>query len=58
MTFLAPPMDKGRFITDVLKELAELGYFLQATVPMARRGLLGYKSRKEIWVFKGAKSSS
>jgi hypothetical protein len=49
--------EKTQFITHVLKEMLDMGYILLTTIPMARRGVLGYKSRKEIWVFRGTKST-
>jgi hypothetical protein len=49
--------DKTQFITHVLKEMLDMGYILLTTIPTARRGVLGYKSRKEIWVFRGTKST-
>jgi hypothetical protein len=45
-------VNKTLFIATVLREIAGMGYHLQATVPMAKR-LLGFARRKEIWVFKG-----
>jgi len=53
--FGAPEVERSLFITHVLKQINTMGYTLQATIPLARRGLLGLGRRKEIWVFKGSK---
>jgi len=53
----APEVDKSLFITHVLKQINTMGYTLQATIPLARTGVLGLGRRKEIWVFKGAKTT-
>lgn len=49
----AADVDKSLFVSYVLKHINELGYKLDACVPLARRGPLGFGGRKEIWIFKG-----
>ena len=48
-----PEVDKTVFVGWVLKYIKQLGYKLDASVPMARSGVLGLGGRKEIWIFKG-----
>ncbi|KAJ7244783.1 hypothetical protein B0H12DRAFT_1022330 [Mycena haematopus] len=43
----------SHFLMQILKVLMELGFHLNATVPMARGGPLGLGSRRELLVFKG-----
>ncbi|KAJ6519802.1 hypothetical protein C8R45DRAFT_1066367 [Mycena sanguinolenta] len=43
----------SHFLMQILKVLMELGFNLNATVPMARGGPLGLGSRRELLVFKG-----
>ncbi|EGN95769.1 hypothetical protein SERLA73DRAFT_59930, partial [Serpula lacrymans var. lacrymans S7.3] len=50
---LAPELDKNVFASHALQEINMMGFRLVATVPLARSGLLGFGSRKEVWVFRG-----
>nr|GAT44178.1 predicted protein [Mycena chlorophos] len=47
------PVKPSFFLMKVLKTIVDLGYNLNATVPMARGGPLGMGSRRELLVFKG-----
>ncbi|KAJ7487585.1 hypothetical protein B0H11DRAFT_1100274 [Mycena galericulata] len=44
----------SNFLMQVLKVLVDMGFHLNATVPMARGGPLGMGARRELFVFKGA----
>lgn len=35
-----------------------MGYKLEATVPLARTGMLGFGNKKEIWIFRGTRMRS
>lgn len=41
------------FFMQVLRILSEFGYYLDAALPLYRRGPLGVRLRREILVFKG-----
>ncbi|KAH7883568.1 hypothetical protein F5I97DRAFT_1938284 [Phlebopus sp. FC_14] len=56
--FGASELDKDVFTSHALQEINSMGYKLEATVPLARSGFLGFGSKKEIWVFRGARSRS
>ncbi|KAJ7783771.1 hypothetical protein DFH07DRAFT_948776 [Mycena maculata] len=43
----------SHFLMQILKVMCELGFYLNATVPMARGGPLGMGARRELYVFKG-----
>jgi len=48
--------DKNLFLAHILKYINDMAFKLDASVPLARRGLFGLSGRKEIWVFKGSES--
>jgi len=48
--------DKNLFLAHILKFINDMAFKLDASVPLARRGLFGMSGRKEIWVFKGSES--
>lgn len=48
--------EKNLFLAHILKYLNDMAFKLDATVPLARRGLFGMNGRKEIWVFKGSEA--
>jgi len=48
--------DKNLFLAHILKFINDITFKLDASVPLARRGLFGLSGRKEIWVFKGSES--
>jgi len=49
----APEFDKNVFAAHALQVINSMGYKLDATVPLARSGILGFGGRKEVWVFRG-----
>ncbi|KAH7930946.1 hypothetical protein BV22DRAFT_1027699 [Leucogyrophana mollusca] len=51
----APELDKNVFAAHALQEINLMGYRLEATVCLARSGILGFGSKKEIWVFRGTR---
>jgi len=51
-------LSKDVFAASALKEISVMGYKLEATVPLARAGMLGLGSKKEIWVFRGTRVRS
>ncbi|KAI0003695.1 hypothetical protein BJV74DRAFT_793335 [Russula compacta] len=48
--------DKNLFLAHILKYINDMAFKLDASVPLARRGLFGMSGRKELWVFKGSES--
>jgi len=48
--------DKNLFLAHILKYINDMAFKLDASVPLARRGLFGLGGRKELWVFKGSES--
>ncbi|KAI0308223.1 hypothetical protein B0F90DRAFT_1681131 [Multifurca ochricompacta] len=48
--------DKNLFLAHILKYINDMAFKLDASVPLARRGLFGLNGRKELWVFKGSES--
>jgi hypothetical protein len=48
--------EKNLFLAHILKYINDMAFKLDASVPLARRGLFGMSGRKEIWVFKGSES--
>ncbi|KAH9178701.1 hypothetical protein EDB89DRAFT_2063635 [Lactarius sanguifluus] len=48
--------DKNLFLAHILKYINDMAFKLDASVPLARRGLFGLSGRKELWVFKGSES--
>ncbi|OJA21504.1 hypothetical protein AZE42_05104, partial [Rhizopogon vesiculosus] len=56
--FGAPELSKDIFAASALKEISLMGYKLEATVPLARTGMLGFGNKKEIWVFRGTRIRS
>ena len=48
--------EKNLFMAHIFKYINDLSFKLDASVPLARRGLFGMSGRKEIWVFKGSES--
>ncbi|TFY57379.1 hypothetical protein EVG20_g8575 [Dentipellis fragilis] len=50
----APGMDKNLFLAHILKFINDMAFKLDASVPLARRGILGLGSRREVWIFKGS----
>jgi len=48
--------EKNLFMAHILKYINDMAFKLDASVPLARRGLFGMSGRKEIWVFKGSES--
>jgi hypothetical protein len=48
--------EKNLFLAHILKYINDMAFKLDASVPLARRGLFGRHGRKEIWVFKGSES--
>jgi len=48
--------DKNLFLAHILKYINDMAFKLDASVPLARRGLFGFNGRKELWVFKGSES--
>jgi len=48
--------DKNLFLAHILKYINDMAFKLDASVPLARRGLFGFSGRKELWVFKGSES--
>jgi hypothetical protein len=55
---LAPDLSKDVFAASALKEISTMGYKLEATVPLARTGMLGFGNKKEIWIFRGTRMRS
>jgi hypothetical protein len=45
--------EKDLFMAHILKYINDMAFRLDASVPLARRGLFGMNGCKEIWVFKG-----
>jgi hypothetical protein len=45
--------EKDLFMVYILKYINDMAFRLDASVPLARRGLFGMSGCKEIWVFKG-----
>lgn len=41
------------FFMQVLRVISDFGYYLDAAIPLYRRGPLGVRLRREILVFKG-----
>ncbi|KAI0068213.1 hypothetical protein BV25DRAFT_538240 [Artomyces pyxidatus] len=54
--FSGPGVDKDMFLAHILKHINDCAFKLDASVPMARRGLFGLGGRKELWVFKGSET--
>ena len=54
--FSAMGADKNLFLAHILKFINDMAFKLDASVPLARRGLFGMSGRKELWVFKGSES--
>lgn len=54
--FSAMGADKNLFLAHILKFINDMAFKLDASVPLARRGLFGLSGRKELWVFKGSES--
>ncbi|KAH7906830.1 hypothetical protein BJ138DRAFT_576519 [Hygrophoropsis aurantiaca] len=50
---LANDLDKDVFAAHALQEINSMGWTLEATVRLARSGILGLGGQKEIWVFRG-----
>jgi hypothetical protein len=48
--------ERNLFLAHILKYINDMAFKLDASVPLARRGLFGMSGRKEIWVFKGSES--
>jgi len=48
--------DKDLFMAHILKYINDMAFKLDASVPLARRGLFGMSGRKELWVFKGSEA--
>jgi len=48
--------DKNLFLAHILKFINDMAFKLDASVPLARRGLFGMSGRKELWVFKGSET--
>ncbi|KAF9535317.1 hypothetical protein CPB83DRAFT_841563 [Crepidotus variabilis] len=46
-------VDPGMFFVEVLRILSQLGFSLDASIPLGRRGTLGKRSQRELLVFKG-----
>ena len=55
-SFLAMGAEKNLFLAHILKYINDMAFKLDASVPLARRGLFGVNGRKEVWVFKGSES--
>ena len=47
-------VEPAHFLMHVLKIISNLGFQLDAAVPLLRRGQLGIRSSREILVFKGS----
>lgn len=54
----APDLSKDVFAASALKEISTMGYRLEATVPLARTGMLGFGNKKEVWIFRGTRMRS
>jgi hypothetical protein len=48
--------DKNLFLAHILKYINDMAFKLDASVPLARRGLFGLSGRKELWIFKGSET--
>jgi len=44
------------FMAHILKYINDMAFNLNASLPLARHGLLGIDGRKEIWILKSSKS--
>ncbi|KAI0052881.1 hypothetical protein FA95DRAFT_1532257 [Auriscalpium vulgare] len=49
-------IDRDMFLAHILKHINDYAFKLDASIPMARRGLFGLGGRRELWVFKGSES--
>ncbi len=47
-----PEVEPGIFLVEVLRILNQLGFHLDASIPLSRRGPLGLRNQREILVFK------
>jgi hypothetical protein len=56
VAFVGMGPDKNLFLAHILKYINDMAFKLDASVPLARRGLFGLNGRKELWVFKGSES--
>jgi hypothetical protein len=50
------PTDKHFIISYIFKNLCDEGYYIDASVPLGRRGLFGLGGRREVWMFKSSPS--
>ncbi|KAF8807390.1 hypothetical protein BYT27DRAFT_7189478 [Phlegmacium glaucopus] len=48
-----PEVEVAPLFVEVLKILSQLGFQLDATIPLGRRGALGIRSTRELLIFKG-----
>ncbi|KAF8168112.1 hypothetical protein B0H34DRAFT_792758 [Crassisporium funariophilum] len=51
---IAPDVEPAIYFVEVLKILSHLGFQLDATVPLGRRGPLGIRYTRELLIFKGS----
>lgn len=50
---LGPEVEPSVFLIHVLKILVDLGFELDATLPLGRRNALGIRTVRELFIFKG-----
>ena len=48
-----PEVEAAPFLVEVLRILNQLGFQLDATIPLGRRGPLGIRYTRELLLFKG-----
>ena len=51
--FSAPEIEAAPLFVEVLKILSQLGFQLDATIPLGRRGPLGIRYMRELLIFRG-----
>ncbi|KAL4070921.1 hypothetical protein J3A83DRAFT_4093689 [Scleroderma citrinum] len=51
-------LDRDVFVSHTLQEISLMGYKLEATIHLPRVGILGFGTRREIWVFRGPRIRS
>ncbi|EIN13767.1 hypothetical protein PUNSTDRAFT_140231 [Punctularia strigosozonata HHB-11173 SS5] len=51
---LDDPTDKHFIISYLFKYLCDEGYYIDASVPLGRKGLFGLGGRREVWMFKSS----
>ncbi|KAI0308960.1 hypothetical protein OF83DRAFT_130220 [Amylostereum chailletii] len=55
-TFNGLGIDKSLFLAVILKHINDVMIKLDASVPLGRKGIFGFGSRRELWIFKASAS--